>query len=420
MKDLIVIGAGASGLMGAYAAAMAGLDVLVLEKNAKAGRKIGISGKGRCNLTNHCDEKAFIDHVVTNPRFLYTAIHLLPPEKMMRLIEENGTKLKTERGGRVFPVSDRSFDVIDALLAMVKRSKARIRFDTQVLDVQKTEEGFAVVTAGEKLLSRCVLLATGGLSYPSTGSTGDGFRIARSFSLTVEEPRPALIPLVSSDPICRDLMGLSLKNTGFLVTDHSGKKIFQDLGEMLFTHFGISGPLVLSASSYIQAYLRKHKLSFQDAGIKVFIDLKPALDPQTLDKRILRDFEKYHLKELSGAMKDLVPHRLISKLIGRAGLDPGKRADQITKEERGRLVSVMKALTIDIQNTRPIEEAIVTSGGIEVTEFCPKSMMSKKCPGLFAAGELLNVDALTGGFNLQSAFSTGYAAGLGAADFLHK
>ncbi|MBO6157974.1 MAG: NAD(P)/FAD-dependent oxidoreductase [Firmicutes bacterium] len=420
MIDLIVIGAGASGLMGAYAAASSGLHVLLLEKNPKVGRKIGISGKGRCNLTNNCDEKTFIDHVITNPRFLYTAIHLLPPSKLMGLVEDHGTKLKTERGDRVFPVSDRSFDVIDALLDMVKKSGAKLRCNTTVQHVEKTDNGFLVDIGREKLFARCVLLSTGGMSYPATGSTGDGYRFAKAFSLEVNEPLPALIPLVSDDPMCRDLMGLSLKNVVLTVSDGSGKKIYRELGEMLFTHFGISGPLVLSASSYVQAYLRKHQLTFETAKIKACVDLKPALDAEMLDKRILRDFEKYHLKELTGAMNDLVPHRLIPKLIALSGLDPRKRADQITKEERMRLGRTMKNLVIPIKGSRPLEEAIVTNGGIAVKQFSPGNMMAKNVPGLFAAGELLDIDALTGGFNLQSAFATGYAAGLGAADFLQN
>ena len=419
MKELIVIGAGAAGMMAAAAASAAGVDTILLEKNAKVGRKIGITGKGRCNLTNNCDSKTYIENVVTNPRFMYSAIRGLSPQDMMALVEAEGTPVKTERGGRVFPVSDRAFDVIDALLRHVKRSGAKILCDTPVKEVLAKNGYFEVVTEQGGLEARAVIIATGGLSYPATGSTGDGHRMAKALELSVIEPRPALIPLTSGEKFCRDLMGLSLKNVRATLTV-SGEEVYSDFGEMLFTHFGVSGPIVLSASSYLQSWLRRKKKSLPNAGAVLHIDLKASLSEEVLDQRLLRDLQKYSSRDFQNALADLLPRRLIPVVVKKTGVNPFKKAGEISREERRALLQTLKDFQVPISGTRPLEEAIITAGGVDVKEIVPGTMMVKKYPGLFMAGELLDVDALTGGFNLQSAFAMGKAAGEGAAAYLQN
>ena len=424
MNDLIVIGAGAAGMMAAGTAAREGLRTLLIEKNTKVGRKIGITGKGRCNLTNACDEKTFIENVVTNPRFMYSSIRLCPPSEVMELVEKEGTRLKVERGDRVFPASDRAFDVIDALHAFTRKSGARILTGKTVSGIQHKGNSFEVLLSdGQKEKARAVILSTGGLSYPTTGSTGDGHRMAEELGLRVIAGRPSLIPLMSPDSFCRDLMGLSLKNVGVRLVDESSGKpqlIHSDFGEMLFTHFGISGPVVLTASSYLSQYLRKQKKEVSQLSLVFHIDLKNALDPETLDQRLIRDFQKYSTRDFSNALADLLPKRLIPVIVRMSKIERDKKAGQISREERLRLGALLKDFPVRITGTRPLEEAIITSGGIDVAEILPGTMMVRKIPGLFVAGELIDVDALTGGFNLQTAFATGKTAGLGAAAYVKQ
>ncbi len=418
--EIVIIGGGAAGLMAAGRAAKSGRKVVLLEKNAKVGRKIGITGKGRCNCTNDCDTREFLENVVTNPRFLYASLAAFAPQDTRDLLEENGTPTKVERGKRVFPVSDRSFDVIDALLRYAKKSGARVLCDQEARSLTAERDGtFTVQTQEEAFHAKAVILCTGGLSYPSTGSTGDGFRFADQLGLTLVDMVPALIPLTTKESFCKELMGLSLKNVGVRYSlGKDGKTIYEDFGEMLFTHFGVTGPTVLSASSYLQRYLKQKHLNFEEADIHLHIDLKSALSEDVLDQRLLKDLEKYHQKILLTALEDLLPKRLIGVVLKEAGVDPRQTAAELKREERKKLVRVLKDLTLTITGTRPIEEATVTQGGVSVREVDPSSMMVKLIPGLFLCGEILDVDGVTGGFNLQIAFSTGYLAGMKAAEYI--
>ena len=420
--EILIIGGGAAGLMAAGRAAKSGCKVVLLEKNAKVGRKIGITGKGRCNCTNDCDMREFMENVVTNPRFLYASLAAFSPQDLRQLLEENGTPTKVERGRRVFPETDRSFDVIDALLKYAKRSGAKVMCDQEVTSMTAMKDGtFLAKTKSEEFHAKALILCTGGLSYPATGSTGDGFAFADELGLTILEPQPALIPLTTKEPWAKDLMGLSLKNVQVRYTlGKEGKEVYEDFGEMLFTHFGVTGPTVLSASSYLQKVLRTKKMSFEEADFHLHIDLKSALDEDTLDQRLLKDLEKYHLKSMQGAMEDLLPRRLIKVVLKEAKIDPKTIAAQLTREERRRLLLTLKDLTLTVTGTRPIEEATVTQGGVSVKEVDPSTMMVKLIPGLFLCGELLDVDGLTGGYNLQIAFSTGYLAGWKASEYLKE
>lgn len=421
--DVIVVGAGAAGMMAAARAASMGCSVLLLEKNQKVGRKIGITGKGRCNLTNNCDMREFMTHVVNNPRFLYSSLSRFAPADMIALMEENGVPVKTERGRRVFPDSDRSFDVIDGLLGLVKRSGARVLCGRNVdsISFDPGRNLFTARTGSEQFSAPAMIVTTGGLSYPSTGSTGDGLRWASHLGLDVTDCRPSLVPFTCRELWCRELMGLSLKNISIRIRreeDHSSEPLFSEFGEMLFTHFGVSGPVILSASSFIQQYLRKKHLAYEQAGLVLSIDLKPALDKETLDKRLIRDLETYHNSEMRHALEDLLPKRLISIVLKEADVRPNKVAHDLTREERQRLVDVLKDLPLHITGCGGYNEAIITMGGVSVKEIDPSTMMVKTIPGLFMAGEMLDVDAVTGGYNLQIAFTTGRAAGEGAARFL--
>ena len=417
--EVIVIGAGAAGMLAAGKAARQGVNVILLEKNQKVGRKIGITGKGRCNCTNDCDEREFLENVVTNPRFLYSSIHQFTPEDTRELLRENGLETKVERGRRVFPVTDRSFDVIDALLRFVKTSGAKVMTEQEVQKVMVEKDGsFTLHTKDNTFHTKALILATGGISYPSTGSTGDGLRFCEGFGLEVLDLKPALIPLTVKESFCKDLMGLTLKNVKVTYTlGEKGKTIYEDFGEMLFAHFGVTGPTVLSASSYLQQYLRKKHLTFQEADFHLHIDLKSALTEEMLDLRVRKDLEKHHLKTMQGALEELLPVRLIKVVLQIAKIDPKTMAAQLKKDERARLVHTLKDLTLSLSGTRPIEEATVTQGGVNVKELDPSTMMVKTIPGLFLAGEMVDVDALTGGYNLQIAFSTGALAGTAAAKF---
>ncbi len=404
--NIIVIGGGAAGLMAAGTAAEQGVHVTLLETNEKVGRKLFITGKGRCNVCNNCDTQTVLQHVPVNPRFLYSALGCFSPADVMAFFEDHGVPLKTERGNRVFPVSDKSADIIDALFTWVKRLGVTI--------IQKTAESLVItngrvtgVCAGGKTYhADRVIIATGGASYPQTGSTGDGYRFAREAGHTVVTPNPSLVPLVESGDTCREMMGLSLRNVQVTVYE-DGKQIFCDFGEMLFTHFGLSGPLILSASA--------HMRHFGSKEYRIEIDLKPALDEKTLDKRLLGDFDKHKNSDFINALGDLLPRKIIPTVVRLSGIDPHVKVNSITKAQRASLLHTLKHFTVQVSGKRPIAEAIVTTGGVSVREINPKTMESKKCTGLYFAGEVLDVDAYTGGFNLQIAWSTGRLAGLSAA-----
>lgn len=405
---IAVIGAGAAGLIAAGQAAQMGAHVILFEKNTKVGRKIMITGKGRCNVTNNCDVQTVLANVPVNPRFLYSALGKCSPADMMAFFEEQGVPLKTERGNRVFPVSDRALDIVDALFFYVKRLGVQFVFSCTVQEIV-TQNGTVcgVRTADKTYAADRVIVATGGASYPATGSTGDGYRFAKALGHTVVTPRPSLVPLVSNSEVCQKLMGLSLKNVRVTVFEN-GKSIFEDFGEMLFTHFGVSGPLILSASS--------HMRHFGSKTYRIDIDLKPALDEKTLDKRLLADFDKYKNSDFINALGELLPRKLIPVVIETCGIDPRVKVHSVTKAERQRLVHLLKAFPVEISGARPIAGAIITTGGVSVKQINPKTMESKLVKGLYFAGEVLDVDAYTGGFNLQIAWATGKLAGQNAAE----
>lgn len=404
---IAVIGAGAAGLIAAGQAAQMGAHVILFDKNAKVGRKIMITGKGRCNVTNNCDVQTVLANVPVNPRFLYSALGQCSPADMMEFFEEQGVPLKTERGNRVFPVSDRALDIVDALFFYVKRLGVQFVFACTVQEIL-TQNGTVcgVRTEDKTYAADRVIVATGGASYPATGSTGDGYRFAKALGHTVVTPRPSLVPLVSSSAVCQKLMGLSLKNVRVTVFEN-GKSIFEDFGEMLFTHFGVSGPLILSASS--------HMRHFGSKTYRIDIDLKPALDEKTLDKRLLADFDKYKNSDFINALGELLPRKLIPVVIEVSGIDPRVKVHSVTKAERQRFVHLLKAFPVEISGARPIDGAIITTGGVSVKQVNPKTMESKLVKGLYFAGEVLDVDAYTGGFNLQIAWATGKLAGQNAA-----
>ena len=396
-------------MMAALKAAENGHDVTLLEKNEKLGKKLFITGKGRCNVTNASDMETIMSQIVTNPRFLYSAFSDCSNTDVMELIENGGCPLKIERGQRVFPESDKSSDIISCFSRLLKKAGVEILLNEEVTHII-TEEGRAAgvsLSDGKKISADAIVLATGGLSYASTGSTGDGHRMARELGHTVTPCFPALVPVNTKEDWCRILQGLSLKNVTFTVKDGK-KKLYEDFGEMLFTHFGVSGPLMLSASSF---YAKKYR----GEEVQLFIDLKPALTKEQLDARILRDFDKNTNKQFKNALDELLPAKLIPVILGLSGVPVEKRVNEITREERSRLVELLKNLTLTITGTRGFSEAIVTQGGVNVKEILPASMESRKVQNLYFAGEVLDVDALTGGFNLQVAWSTGFLAGKHAA-----
>lgn len=404
--DFIVVGAGAAGLMAAGQAALRGARVLMLDKNARVGRKIMITGKGRCNVTNNCTRDRLIEAMRRNPRFLYSAFDALSPQDVMRFFEDCGVPLKTERGARVFPQSDKAVDIVDALAGFAKKQGVAFRQNRVTALCREGERVTGVITAdGSHYNAPAVLLATGGKSYPLTGSTGDGYSLAESAGHTVMPIAPSLTAIVTVDKWCADLMGLSLKNV--TLTIKKGKrKVVSEIGELMFTHFGISGPLVLTASSEIEGNAADYTMT---------IDLKPGLDMQQLDSRLLRDFDMMKNRAFKNALDRLLPKSLIPIVVVQSGIDPETQVNAITKTQRHKLCETLKAFEIRPVSLRPIEEAVVTRGGVKVTEVQPKTMESKLVQGLYFAGELLDVDAVTGGFNLQIAFSTGYLAGVSAA-----
>lgn len=399
---IAVIGGGPAGIFAASSAAMQGASVLLIEKNSYLGKKMGITGKGRCNITNACDIRDFIANIPVNGKFMHSAFYAFSNDDMIDLLSRYGVETKIERGNRVFPVSDKAKTVIDALKAYAKDCGVRAVQDN-VLAVKKSEQGFILdLEKKGKLKSDKVIIATGGASYTATGSTGDGYKFAKSLGHTIITPTPSLVPLTTSGNIAKDLMGLSLKNISIKITDTNGKKLYEDFGEMLFTHFGVSGPVILSASSHLRDFSKKYILS---------IDLKPALDEETLDKRILRDFSAELNKDFINSLDELLPKKIIPVIVKLSGIPERKKVRDITRAERTTLVNLIKNFTLEIIGTRPINEAIITSGGVCVKEINPKTMESKIVPGLFFAGEIIDVDAYTGGFNLQIAYSTGYLAG---------
>lgn len=407
-RTVVVVGAGAAGMMAAIRAASCGAKVCMIEKNERVGRKLRITGKGRCNVTNACDVQEFLSNVPTNPRFLYTALSKLSTFDTMEFFEQCGVKLKTERGKRVFPQSDRAVDIVDALQKKctengVSRACGRVTS----LDIRDGRI-VGVLTDNKRYVCDAVIVCTGGKSYSATGSDGDGYRFANEAGHTVTELVPSLVPIVSSSPVCRQMQGLSLKNVSLkVVLRDSGKTVYEDFGEMMFTHFGLTGPMILSASAHLP--------NISNGIYEAHIDFKPALDAVTLDARIRSDFMKYSNRDLVNALNDLLPLKAIEPMISVCGIDPRKKVNSVTKDERRSLLEAMKCFKVPLSHLRPIDEAIVTKGGVCVDEIDPRTMQSKLVPGLFFAGEVIDVDAYTGGFNLQIAFSTAAVAGESAA-----
>ncbi|WP_294455891.1 NAD(P)/FAD-dependent oxidoreductase [uncultured Allofournierella sp.] len=399
MANILIVGAGAAGLMAAGAAVRLGHSVTVLEHTEKPGQKLLITGKGRCNVTNNCDENTFLQNVRTNPRFLYSSLYAFPPAKTMELFEDLGVPLKTERGRRVFPVSDRAEDIRQALLRYA--DGAQILYDgAEKLVIEEGRAVGVVTKSGRTLTADAVLVATGGVSYPVTGSTGDGYQLAKQAGHKIVPTVPSLCSLVSPDEDCRAMMGLSLKNVT-LTLYRDKKAVFTEMGEMLFTHFGISGPLTLMASSYIKD-MQKH-------AWKAVIDLKPALDEEQLYKRVTNDFALLANKSAQGALVKLLPASMQPVMVKRWGMDPATRANQITKEQKRELVRLVKHWEVPISKRGDLAHAVITAGGVDVKQVDPKTMESKLCPGLYFAGEVLDVDAYTGGYNLQIAWCTAQA-----------
>ncbi len=401
---IAVIGGGAAGLMAAGTAISYGADVTIFEHMQYVGRKIGITGKGRCNVTNACTLQEFMENVPQNPRFLYAALSALSPEDTIQFFEALGVPLKVERARRVFPESDKAASIVNALRKYVSDAKI---IHEKVSSIQKKENEVFIINGNELYCFDKVILATGGRSYPRTGSDGSGHRLARRLGHTVTPLYPSLVPLESPSPYCAKMQGLSLKNVGIRI-ERDGKLLYSDFGEMLFTHFGVSGPMILSAS----AHLAGESLD----GVSLVIDWKNALDEKTLDTRLITIFEKESNKDFSNALTSLLPAAAIDVFIDASQIQPHKKVREITKEERKRLLSLLKSFRIPLSGFRPIEEAIITRGGIDVREITPKTMESRICPGLYFAGEIIDVDAYTGGYNLQIAFSTGYLAGKSAAE----
>lgn len=408
--DVAVIGAGAAGLMAAYSAASTRARVTLFEKNNRSGRKLRITGKGRCNVTNNCTVQEFMEAVPKNSKFLYSAANKLTPADVMAFFEGLGVPLKTERGRRVFPESDSAHDIANALERAATNAGAKIRFNTAVTDIlfEDTDDGrrvTGIIAGGREVPANAVIVATGGASYPGTGSTGDGYGFAEKLGINVIAPTPSLIPIITKEDTA-DMSGLSLKNVTLTVKDRKGKAVFTELGEMLFTHFGLSGPLVLSASAH---------MTDGAAAYTVHIDLKPALDEKTLDARLVSDLAKYSAKDFGNSLSDLLPRVLIPEIICRSGIDPHRKSATVTKEERRRLVVLLKDLEFTPTAFRPIDEAIITRGGIDTKAIAPGTMAAKSVAGLYFAGEVIDVDAYTGGYNLQIAFATGKLAGEAAA-----
>ncbi len=403
--DGIVIGGGPAGMLAAITAAKQGSRVLLMERNDRLGKKLLITGKGRCNITNDCGPQEILQNVPRNGRFLYSAMEAFPPESIKAFCEEFGCPVKTERGNRVFPVSDRSQSVLEALQRALRQFRVEVR--TARVSQILTRDGAAVgvKTNKEDIEASWVILATGGLSYPTTGSTGDGYDMAKKLGHTVTALEGSLVPLETDGPDCPDMQGLSLRNVGVKLLNAKGKVLYKDFGELLFTHFGISGPTALSASAHLKG-----------EGCSVLLDLKPALEESKLDARILRDLDTYKNRSMDNALTDLLPRSMIPVVLRKLDIPGDLQANSLNKQQRRSLVTLLKAFPIAITGKRPVTEAIITSGGIKVSEIDPKTMGSKLVPGLYFAGEIIDCDAYTGGFNLQIAWATAYAAGMAAAN----
>lgn len=404
---VIIIGAGAAGLIAAGSAARTADKVILIEKNDIAGKKLLITGKGRCNITNAAEIEDMIMQYPRNAKFLYSALYSFTNEDIIRLIEKNGVKTKVERGGRVFPVSDRAADVVRALKKYAMKDNVTLIHGTVKSLIIENSKVIGVKTDCKTILADRVIICTGGKSYPITGSTGDGYKFARSAGHTIVEPKASLIPVITEEKWVKDLMGLSLKNIKITAYNRQNKKVYSDFGEMLFTHFGISGPVVLSMSAYLK--------NIDKEKYRIEIDLKSALTEEQLTARIIRDFEKYNKKHLINSMDDLLPKALIPVIISLSGIDSHKAVNTITREERAELVRLLKHFSLTAVGVRPVEEAIVTAGGVKTGEINPSTMESKLIHGLYFAGEVIDVDGYTGGYNLQAAFSTGFLAGENAA-----
>ena len=399
--DGIIIGGGPAGMFAAITAAQRGQKVLLLERNDRLGKKLLITGKGRCNVTNDCTVDEVLKNVPRNGRFLYSALNLCPPDFVMNFFATAGCPLKTERGNRVFPVSDRSQSVLETLQREMRRTGVQVRTD-RVKEIL-TRDGVVSGVRGQNATYGCswVILATGGLSYPTTGSTGDGYTMAAALGHTIIPAQGSLVPLETAGSDAQDMQGLSLRNVDVKLLDSKGKKLFTDFGELLFTHFGVSGPTVLSASAHLKG-----------ENCRLVIDLKPALEESKLDARLLRDLEMYKNRSMENALTDILPRSMIPVLLRRLEIDPSMQANSLTKQQRRGLVEQMKGFCLTITGKRPVAEAIITSGGVKVSEIDPKTMQSKLVPGLYFAGEIIDCDAYTGGFNLQIAWSTAYAAAM--------
>lgn len=406
MSNVIVIGGGAAGMMAAYAAASCGHQVKLLEQNEKLGKKLYITGKGRCNITNASDMDTLFANVMSNRKFLYSAFYAYDNEQVISFFEGEGLPTKVERGNRVFPVSDHSSDVIAALHRALDREKVTVMLHTKTAEllIEENQVRGVRLEDGRSLMADAVIVATGGFSYPSTGSTGDGYRMAEACGHKLIPHTPSLVPFETEESWVRKLQGLSLRNVSVSVY-HSKKKLYEEFGEMLFTHFGVSGPLILSASGMIKASQFEQRLS-------LFIDLKPALDAEQLDKRILREFDEMKNKQFKNSLAHLLPAKMIPVLIELSGISPEKKVNEISKEERQRLVELFKKLPLTITGLRGWNEAIITKGGVSVKDVNPSTMESKLVSGLYFCGEVLDLDALTGGYNLQIAWSTGHLAGI--------
>ena len=399
--DVIVIGGGPAGMFAAITAANNHKKVLLLERNERLGKKLLITGKGRCNVTNNCDMQEVMQNIPRNGRFLYSALTEFPPRRIMEFLEAAGCPLKTERGNRVFPVSDQAQSVLDALKNEMRKAGVTVRTG-RVKKILTGDSGVCgVQTDRETIECRSVILATGGVSYPATGSTGDGYAMAKLLGHTIIEPQGSLVPLETAGTDCPDMQGLALRNVAVKLLNAKGKVLYKDFGELLFTHFGISGPTVLSASCHLKG-----------EGCKLVIDLKPALEENKLNDRILRDLELYQNRAMENALTDLLPRSMIPVVLRRLDIDPAMQANSLTKQKRRALVELLKAFPVEITGKRPVAEAIITSGGVKISEIDPKTMESKKVPGLYFAGEIIDCDAYTGGFNLQIAWATAYAAGM--------
>ena len=399
--DGIIIGGGPAGMFAAITAAGQGKKVLLLERNDRLGKKLLITGKGRCNVTNDCSAEDILKNVPRNGKFLFSAMNAFPPQRIMDFFNDNGCELKTERGNRVFPVSDRSQSVLECLQKVMRNKGVTVKTARVKELLVENGQVVGVRTDREELRSDWVILATGGVSYPATGSTGDGYAMAKAVGHTIVEPQGSLVPLETAGNDCQDMQGLSLRNVGVKLLNAKGKVLYKDFGELLFTHFGVSGPTVLSASCHLKG-----------EGCKLVIDMKPALDEAKLNDRILRDLEMYQNRAMENALTDLLPRSMIPVVLRRLEIDPAMQANSLTKQKRRALIELLKAFPVEITGCRPVAEAIITSGGVKCGEIDPKTMESKKIPGLYFAGEIIDCDAYTGGFNLQIAWATAYAAGM--------